>query len=60
MRRYTISASRPRSSVLIAASLVALFLSVCAVPQAGAGGTLRVAMTAADVPTTTGMLPDLR
>ena len=28
-----------------------------AVPPAGAGGTLRVAMTAADVPTTTGM-PD--
>src|SRR5438132_11932755 len=42
---------------LITVLMSALALLVSAAPPAGAGGTLRVAMTAADVPTTTGM-PD--
>jgi len=54
MRRSVIAKRGPRS-VGIFASLVALLFLVGAVPPAGAGGTLRIAMTAADVPTTTGM-----
>src|SRR5438034_3056294 len=44
-----------RSTVVTFASLVALLLLAGTTPPAGAGGTLRIAMTAADVPTTTGM-----
>ncbi len=54
MRRSIITMPWLRS-VGISASLVALLFSVGAVPPAEAGGTLRIAMTAADVPTTTGM-----
>jgi peptide/nickel transport system substrate-binding protein len=46
---------RPLRSILPSASFVALLLLLGPVTQACAGGTLRIAMTAADVPTTTGM-----
>jgi peptide/nickel transport system substrate-binding protein len=52
MRRYLIPVRWPRSLALCA-GLVAVLVGVA--PPAGAGGTLRIAMTAADVPTTTGM-----
>ena len=42
-------------SIVTSASLVTLLLLVGANPPAIAGGTLRIAMTAADLPTTTGM-----
>lgn len=45
--------NRPWRHMLLAAS--ALALSAGFAPQADAGGTLRIAMTASDVPTTTGM-----
>ena len=54
MRRSTVIARWPRSVVAVA-SLVALLFLAGAPSPAGAGGTLRIAMTAADVPTTTGM-----
>src|SRR6266536_3109631 len=54
MRRSTVVARWPRSVVAVA-PLVALLLLAGTTPPAGAGGTLRIAMTAADVPTTTGM-----
>jgi ABC-type transport system substrate-binding protein len=54
MRRSTVIARWPRSVVTVA-SLVALLFLAGAPSPAGAGGTLRIAMTAADVPTTTGM-----
>jgi peptide/nickel transport system substrate-binding protein len=44
-----------RHPATTAASLLAVLLLLGAVPPADGGGTLRIAMTAADVPTTTGM-----
>ena len=54
MRPFRISV-KCRRSVLLSASLIASVFLACEASPARAGGTLRIAMTAADVPTTTGM-----